>query len=84
MIHRRDFLAASAAGLSAPWLADQRAHAQAAAQAAGVAAKADSVIFIWLPGGIAQQDTFDLKKHTPFQAGMKGSELLGTCPGIPT
>ena len=48
------------------------------------APKADSVIFIWLPGGVAQTDTWDPKKHTPFTPGMKGSELLGTCPGIPT
>ncbi|HEY2893219.1 MAG TPA: hypothetical protein VGJ16_03375, partial [Pirellulales bacterium] len=48
------------------------------------AAKADSVIFIWLPGGIAQADTWDTKRHTPFESGMKGSELLGTCESIPT
>jgi hypothetical protein len=48
------------------------------------APKADSVIFIWLPGGVAQTDTWDPKKHTPYTAGMKGSQLLGTCPSIPT
>ncbi len=47
-------------------------------------AKADAVIFIWLPGGIAQSDTWDPKTYTPFEAGMKGSELLGTCPSIAT
>src|SRR5581483_6505391 len=36
------------------------------------------------PGGVAQNDTWDVKKHTPFTAGMKGSELLGTCPSIAT
>jgi hypothetical protein len=46
--------------------------------------KADACIFIWLPGGIAQTDTWDPKQHTPFTAGMKGSQLLGTCPSIPT
>ncbi len=45
---------------------------------------ADSVIYIWLPGGIAQTDTWDPKKYTPYQAGMKGSDLLGTCKPIPT
>ncbi len=48
------------------------------------AAKADAMILIWLPGGVAQTDTWDPKKHTPFAPGMKGSELLGTCPIIPT
>ncbi|MBI3838254.1 MAG: DUF1501 domain-containing protein [Planctomycetia bacterium] len=47
-------------------------------------AKADAVIMIWLPGGIAQTDTWDPKTYTPFAPGMKGSELLGTCPSIPT
>ena len=46
-------------------------------------AKADAVIMIWLPGGIAN-DTWDCKKFTPFEPGMKGSQLLGTCPTIPT
>lgn len=46
--------------------------------------RADSMILIWLPGGIAQTDTWDPKKHTPFAAGMSGRELLGTCPLIPT
>ncbi len=45
---------------------------------------ADSMILIWLPGGMAQTDLWDPKQHTPFRAGMKGSELLGTCPLIPT
>jgi hypothetical protein len=49
-----------------------------------LAARADSVIFIWLPGGIAQADTWDPKTFTPFEAGMKGSEVLGTCRSIPT
>ena len=51
---------------------------------AQLAAKADSVIFIWLPGGIAQTDTWDPKAAHALQPGMKGSELLGTCPSIPT
>lgn len=48
------------------------------------AATANSIILIWLPGGVAQTDTWDPKKHTPYSPGMKGSELLGTCPIIPT
>src|SRR5205085_6806387 len=31
-----------------------------------------------------QTDTWDPKQHTPYRPGMKGSELLGTCPSIPT
>ena len=88
---RRQFITQSLAGGGAwcaagmlPGLATDRARAAEAARAAQLAARADSVIFIWLPGGIAQTDTWDPKEHTPFEAGMKGSQLLGTCPSIPT
>ena len=45
---------------------------------------ADSMVLIWLPGGIAQTDTWDHKRHTPYEPGMKGNQLLGTCPALPT
>jgi hypothetical protein len=51
---------------------------------AAINPRADSAIFIWLPGGVAQTDTWDPKAFTPFSPGMKGSELLGTCPSIST
>lgn len=74
---RRGFLGAGlAAGLAAAALAR--------AAALRPRAKANAVIFVWLPGGVAQADTWDPKRHTPFVAGMKGSELLGTCSTIPT
>src|SRR6185437_2707781 len=44
----------------------------------------DAMILIWLPGGVAQTDTWDPKKHTPYEKGMKGNQVLGTCPSIPT
>ncbi len=49
-----------------------------------LAARADACIWIWLPGGIAQTDTWDPKSFTPYRQGMKGSELLGTCASIAT
>jgi hypothetical protein len=75
-LSRRDFLRAGlAAGLVAPSLG---------AASRKLEPKADAVIFVWLPGGVAQADTWDVKKFTPFEKGMKGSELLGTCSSIPT
>ena len=47
-------------------------------------ATADSVIMIWLPGGVCQTDCWDVKRHTPFETGMRGNQILGTCPSIPT
>ncbi|HWB12906.1 MAG TPA: DUF1501 domain-containing protein [Pirellulales bacterium] len=73
---RRDFLRAGlVAGLAAPSLA---------AASRRLEPKADAVIFVWLPGGVAQADTWDVKSFTPFEKGMKGSDLLGTCESIPT
>src|SRR5229473_2898448 len=88
---RRQFIettaaAAAGVGLSPYAFADApAAAAEATAKAtAKLVPKADAMIHIWLPGGIAQTDTWDPKKYTPFQPGMKGSELLGTCEAIPT
>jgi uncharacterized protein (DUF1501 family) len=82
-INRREFVARTLAGGAALGMGGW-SRAVAAAEAEKLAAKADSVIFIWLPGGIAQADTWDPKTYTPFEAGMKGSQVLGTCESIAT
>src|SRR5213594_1446851 len=87
-VTRRQFLhsaaaAAAGVGLSRYTFADASAEATAKA-AVKLIPNADAMIHIWLPGGIAQTDTWDPKKYTPFRPGMKGSELLGTCEAIPT
>lgn len=81
---RRQFIqtsALAAAGLSASRVAFAEDSAKAVVK---LVPKADAMIHIWLPGGVAQTDTWDPKKYTPFEKGMKGSELLGTCESIPT
>lgn len=84
---RRQFVTRSLAGGAALACGGVGSHGLAGA-AEGVIdrapATADSVIYIWLPGGIAQADTWDPKSYTPFEPGMKGSQLLGTCESIPT
>src|SRR5882672_6828662 len=83
-ITRRQFIqtgALTAAGLSSSRFAYGEDSAKTLAK---LSPKADAMIHIWLPGGIAQTDTWDPKKYTPFEKGMKGSELLGTCESIPT
>ncbi len=47
-------------------------------------AKADSVIVLWMGGGMAHMETFDPKRHTPFKTGMKASEVCSTFPSAPT
>jgi hypothetical protein len=80
-LQRSSFATAAAAGFN-PWTASA-AEAEVAAKTP-LTPKADAMILIWLPGGMAQTDLWDPKQHTPFRSGMKGSELLGTCPKIPT
>ena len=87
-ITRRDFLATTtAATLGAAGLPSSLKAAASATEEGlqkRLPCKAESVIFIWLPGGVCQQDTWDYKEHTPYEEGMRGSQLLSTCPSIPT
>jgi hypothetical protein len=46
--------------------------------------KADTVILLWMGGGMAHTDTFDPKRYTPFTKGMKANDVLSTFPSIPT
>src|SRR3989475_2818522 len=87
-ITRREFIqasAAAAAGIGFSRYAFAKGAAEGTAKTvAKLVAKADAMIHIWMPGGVAQTDTWDPKKYTPFRVGMKGNELLGTCEPIPT
>ncbi len=48
------------------------------------APKADACIFIVLPGGISQNETWDPKEFTPFEPGMKASSFRSPCRSINT
>jgi hypothetical protein len=45
---------------------------------------ADTVIVLWMAGGMAHTDTFDPKRYTAFSAGMKPDQVLSTFPPIDT
>jgi hypothetical protein len=45
---------------------------------------ADTVIVLWMAGGMAATDTFDPKCYTPFSAGLKPDQVLSTFPQIDT
>src|SRR5829696_9770143 len=83
LLNRRQFLQSTLAAGAAAALPRMSFAAGASTQPAPIS-KADAMVLIYLPGGICQRDMWDCKQHTPFTAGMKGSELLGTCPIIPT
>src|SRR5918996_3784758 len=45
---------------------------------------ADAVIVLWMAGGMAQTETFDPKRYTPFERGVKTDRVLSTFPSIDT
>ena len=45
---------------------------------------ADTVILLWMAGGMAHTDTFDPKKYTPFSKGMQANSVLSTFKSAPT
>ena len=45
---------------------------------------ADSMILIWMAGGMAQTETFDPKTYTPFEPGLDAKQVLSTFPAIDT
>jgi hypothetical protein len=47
-------------------------------------ATADSVIVLWMGGGMAHTETFDPKRYTPFEKGLAPDKVLSTFPPIPT
>src|SRR3954469_9003017 len=45
---------------------------------------ADAVIVLWMAGGMAQTETFDPKRYTPFAPGVRVEDVLSTFPQIDT
>src|SRR5207249_2141226 len=83
--NRREFLrTASAATLSALaagyprrlW-ADEKPEEK-------IKATADTVIVLWMAGGMAQTETFDPKGFAPFEKGMAPASMASTFPSIDT
>jgi hypothetical protein len=45
---------------------------------------ADTVIILWMAGGMAHTETFDPKRYTAFEPGLKPDQVLSTFPQIDT
>ena len=85
MITRRDFLKnASAATLSALAAGYPRQLFSATGEEEKLKPTADTVIVLWMGGGMASTETFDPKRYTPFEKGMLPSAFLSTFPSIDT
>jgi hypothetical protein len=82
IFNRRDFLkTASAATLGA--LAAGYSRPIFAAEAAPKAT-ADTVIILWMGGGMAHTETFDPKRFVPYEKGLDPNRVLSTFPSIDT
>jgi hypothetical protein len=81
---RRDFLktagAATVAALGAGFPRQILAHTPEEK----IAATADTIIVLWMGGGMAHTETFDPKRYTPFEPGLDPSRVLSTFPSIDT
>src|SRR6185436_1229856 len=53
-------------------------------RAAAAEATADSIIVLWMAGGMAQTETFDPKRYTTFEPGVRTERVLSTFPAIGT
>ncbi len=86
--NRREFLK----NTSAAALAALAAGAPAASILSGCSSRkkaiadtsADTVILLWMAGGMAHTETFDPKKYTAFEKGMEANAVLSTFPSLPT
>ena len=77
-LNRRNFLkTASAATLGALAAGDPR---QILAKAGNekIEATADSVIVLWMGGGMASTETFDPKRYTAYEKGLSPDQVLST------
>lgn len=72
-------LAALAAGAPVPSLLTGCSRRKTAGNAT-----ADTVILLWMAGGMAHTETFDPKRYTPFEKDMEGNRVLSTFKSIPT
>ena len=82
-VSRRTFMGATAAGTLAA-LAGREPSRLQAQTAARPSATADAIIVLWMAGGMAQTETFDPKRYTPFEKGVRIADVLSTFPSIDT
>src|SRR6476469_8743950 len=79
---RRDFLkTASAATLGALAAGAPRLFGK---ELKKITPTADTVIVLWMAGGMASTETFDPKRYTPYERGLESNLVLSTFPAIDT
>jgi len=84
-LNRREFLKkTSAAAIAAMAVGAPMTGILSSCNRNKIAAKADSVILLYMSGGMAHTETFDPKRYTPFTKGMQANDVLSTFKSVPT
>jgi hypothetical protein len=84
-ISRREFLRTSSAAAAAMAATLPSASFLSACGARKPpTATADTVILLWMAGGMAHTETFDPKAYTPFEKGLDSNRVLSTFPSVPS
>src|ERR1700730_17585143 len=81
---RRDFLRGMTAAGLATLVGGAPRPAQAVEPVQHPRPTADTCILLWMAGGMAAPETFDPKRYTPFEIGVRSDRILCTFPSIPT
>lgn len=81
---RRDMLKASSAAAAAAWMTTPSATDAATEKDMLLPSTADTVIVLWMAGGMAAPDTFDPKRYEPFKVGLEAEKIISTFPAIDT
>jgi hypothetical protein len=81
---RRDFLKTAGAATLGALAAGYPKLAFGEDAVEKITPRADTIIVLWMAGGMAQTETFDPKRYTPFEKGMKPGDMWSTFPQIDT
>jgi hypothetical protein len=81
---RRDFLHGMSAAALATIAAGAPRSLAAPEKVEHPKATADTCILLWMAGGMAAPETFDPKRYTAFEVGVKSEDILCTFPAIDT
>ncbi len=84
--NRRDFLKTSSAATLAALAggAPIASLLNGCAKAVARQSSADTVILLWMAGGMAHTETFDPKRYTAYEKGIEGNRVLSTFKSFPT
>ncbi len=83
--NRRDFLKNTSGAMLATMAAGvPLTQLFSACNGRKITATADTVILLWMAGGMPHTETFDPKTYTPFSTGMEANSVLSTYKSLPT